>query len=192
MTDPETVENLEQTESKESPVYTVKTRKCISCDGTEMAPEKREFTGMETTLLYTCPNCDAKVEFKSLSQAGMMACLGLLVLGFITVIATNGPVYWDLVDYLLYIAVVLLFAFVPGSILIPYWAHPVTGEKKITETDLDFKSGSFADGFSDVMQRAIIRFERHGFWRGFLTPIVFIAVVLGIATAIGMVNYYVF
>ena len=173
-------------------VYTVKTRKCLSCDEMGMLPEQRAFTGMETTIVYTCPDCDAKVEFKSLSQAGMTSSLGLMVLVFLTAIFAEDIEWWDLTDYLIYGLVVLLFLYVPVSTLLPYWAHPVTGEKQITESDLAFDADSFAEGFSDVMQRAIIKFEKHGFWRGFFTPIVAIAGVLAVATAIGMVNFYFF
>jgi len=170
----------------------VKTRKCISCEGTGMMPELRKFTGMETTIVYVCPDCDAKVEFKSLGQAGLTLSVGLMGLAFISAVFLSDKTFGSVTDYLIYTVVVLLVLYVLVCPLLPYWAHPITGEKQITDPDLDFASADFADGFSDVMQRAIIKFERHGFWRGFLTPIIFIAVVLGIATAIGMVNYYLF
>ena len=121
----------------------------------------------------------------------MMASIGLMGFVLISVVATSGSGQWDFVDYLLYTAGVLLFAFVPGAILVPYWTHPVSGEKQIENPGLDFSASSFSEGFSDAMQRAIIKFERHGFWRGFLTPILVVAAVLAVATAIGMINYYV-
>ena len=83
LTEPENTEPEPGTTPK---VYTVKIRDCVSCDEKGMLPDKRAFTGMETTIVYACPDCDAKVEFKSLCHAGMTSSLGLAVLVFLTVI----------------------------------------------------------------------------------------------------------
>ena len=187
------VENRQTKAAIEMPAaFTVKTRKCRACGDAGMVPEERQFTGMETTIVYACPSCSATVEFKSVSQAGLMTALGIMVLAVITAIATGGPGYWSVGNYLLYGFVVLLFSFVPISILLPYWYHPVTGEKTITGHSLDFEDPNFSEGFTDPMQRAIIKFEQHSFWRGFFTPIIFAATFLGIAAAIGMINFYYF
>ncbi len=155
-----------------------------------MMPEQRKFTGMETTLLYVCPACDAKVEFQSLSQAGVRLSVGLMGLVLRTGVFITDVASWGFINYLIYGGVLLVLAYVLASPLLPYWAHPVTGAQQITESDLSFDSAGFANNFSDVMQRSIIKFERHGFWRGFVTPLVFIVVVLGVAAAIGMVGHY--
>lgn len=176
----------EQTEIK------VKTRKCRACGHKGMIPDNRVFTGMETTLTYICPACDATVEMKSLSQAGLILTVGSILLAIVTFISTEGPLPWDMGDYLLYMGLVILVFYMPANILYPYWRHPVTGEKNISTANASVEDEEFIKNFKDPMQRGIIRFERFGFLGGILIPILFIAVILGMATVIGMINFYYF
>jgi len=167
----------------------IKTRLCSECGDKVMMPEDRKFTGMETTITYRCSSCDAVAEIRSLSQAGFMAALGALVLTVVTLIAVQGPGYWDMNDYLLYLLFVCAVFGVPVYFLLPHWLYPVTGEAETTATNVDFEDESFIEGYSDPIQRGIIKLERHGFWRGFFTPIIFIVLFLGTAAIIGYINF---
>ena len=170
----------------------VKTRRCRTCGDEGMMPDSRVFTGMETTLTYICPACDAAVEMKSLSQAGLILTVGSIILAVVTFISVQGPLPWDMTDYLLYLGLVILVFYMPANILYPYWCHPVTGEKNISTARAGIADSEFIKNNKDPLQRGIIRFERFGFLGGILIPLLFIVVILGMATVIGMINFYYF
>lgn len=167
----------------------VKTRPCNACGDKAMMPDSRTFTGMETTIIYKCPACEHTVEIKSLSQAGLMSALGAVILSVITFIMVEDPMAWDVSDTLWYLFFLALILLVPVSILLPHWAHPVTGEQETTLANVDFNDEGFIEDFKDPVQRSIIKLEKHGFWRGFLTPIIFIVLFLGAAAIIGYINF---
>jgi len=154
-----------------------------------MVPDSRTFTGMETTILYKCPACDHTVEIKALSQAGFMAAVGAVILAFITFIMVEDPMPWEVSDYLWYLFFVALVFFVPVLTFHPHWKHPVTGEAETSSAKVDFEDESYIEDFKDPVQRSIIKLEKHGFWRGLLTPIIFIVLFLGAAAVIGFINY---
>ncbi|PCI34453.1 MAG: hypothetical protein COB54_01315 [Alphaproteobacteria bacterium] len=157
-----------------------------------MMPDSRGFTGMETTVTYLCPTCEATVEIQSMGQAGLKLAVGLIVLAVVTFMVLENPGPWDMVDYLLYSGFVFVVLYLPASILIPHWAHRVTGERDMAADSLDFGTDDFARTIQDPVQKGIIRFERFGFLGGFIAPLIFIALVLGAATLIGMINFYYF
>jgi hypothetical protein len=168
----------------------VTTRSCRLCGDQSMKPKSRDWTGMETTITYECPSCANIIELNALSQAGLMSALGLIVLAIVSGIMMESPGPWDMSDYLIYGGVLLACAYVPLSILYPHWRYPVSNQSK--KINSDFRDTSLLRSHSDPVRRRIIKFDRHGFWRGFLTPILFIAIVLMGAALIGMLNFYVF
>ncbi|WP_417462810.1 hypothetical protein [Kordiimonas sp.] len=163
-------------------------RICRLCGDPGMKPESRDWTGMETTVTYACPGCDNTVKFNALSQAGLMSALGLIVLAIVTFFMVESPGMWETSDFLIYGGILLACAYVPLNILLPHWRYPISpeGGKRAPVTPDD---NSLHQSTSDPLRRKIIEFERHGFWRGFLTPIVFIVIVLAAATLIGMLTF---
>ena len=157
-----------------------------------MLPNSRSFTGIETTITYTCPACEATVEIQSLGQAGLKLAVGLILAVVVTFIALDSPGSWAVSDYFLYSAFMLVVLYLPASILIPHLTHRVTGERDIPTTGLDFNTGDVDQAIQDPVQQGIIRFEKFSFLGGFLAPLFFIAAVLGAATLIGMINFYYF
>ena len=170
----------------------VRARTCRHCGDPCMKPRSREWTGMETTVTYVCPTCDKSIGLNALSHAGMMSALGLIVLSIVAGVMMNSPSPWRVSDYVVYGLVLAGCVYVPGNILYPHWRYPISRQTATTARVIDFVDNTFTHYHRDPIRRRIIKFERHGFWRGFFTPILFIIIVLAVATAIGLLNFYVF
>ncbi len=170
-------------------VNSLQARSCHKCITGTLLPEGREWTGMETTVTYVCSNCKSAVDFMALSQAGLMTAIGMIILGIVSFFMFESYAWWGVVDYLSYSIVVLMVGYIPIYILYPYWRHPIVKEPKTSLFEID--PMPLQETERDPPRRLIFRFERFGFWQGFFAPIIFISLILGIATAIGMVNHYV-
>lgn len=167
----------------------VHARTCHNCGDQGMKPKRREWTGMETTVTFSCSACGNQVELNSVSHAGLMTAMGLILLAIVTAVMAESSAPWEFGDYILYGIVLIACVYLPANILVPHWRYPQSNQVACGD---DFDDTNITHSRSDPIRRRILKFERYGFWRGFFTPILFIAVVLAVATAIGLINFYVF
>lgn len=167
----------------------IKTRKCSECESTDMTPCKRNFTGLESTILYKCPGCEATVEIKSLFHSGLFTLLAIFFFGLINVFWVDWNTSWGMGAILGYIVLALVIFLFPLAGMAPHYLNPVTGERLANKDDEILQGEAYIRGFNDVLQRFILRMESHGFLFGFFAPLVVIGIILGTASLLGFINH---
>lgn len=162
-----------------------KTRKCSQCGENSLELTESSFSIYGYDEKFHCSNCDFKTEITPAGGQGhsfAMYVLFMLVLYFMFLGGFDDRP-WDTSDYVIFWFFALAGFWLTLSNYANHQANPVVNHELGGDAqDPVMSKTSFIHRF----------FSQASFLPGFLFPIIIIALVLGIATAIGMVNYYYF
>lgn len=161
-----------------------KIRKCSKCGEVKLLPVSRELQIYNSVILHKCDGCGEKVEITPPASIGILITCGVLALGFWYAILFWGNSYFDIYTVLMFGIAVAAFAFVTLPPIIKLIKNP-----EIKDTGVDAKELPIDNGAQHFAKRPILWLERLGMIAGLLSPLIFIAIILGVATLIGYINF---
>jgi len=158
------------------------TRQCSNCKTPTMKPVSRKLQIYNSVIRYKCSNCSANIELTPLASIGIQLTVGLLVLGFWGMILFSGAGQAGTISLLFYAGAWLLLF---GITIIPALKHMQYPNSNISNSQSPFEATSNPH----LLSRAILWIDKQGFVAGMLAPIIFIALILGIAALIGYISF---
>ncbi|MGB0694421.1 MAG: hypothetical protein ACPGOY_02150 [Rhodospirillaceae bacterium] len=160
------------------------TRKCRNCGSPHMAVDQVFYQGFGNVLRYVCPDCGHRKDFVAKGKLGSsltMITLGVLIVGgFLYYLNFETPCWdcgWITVVGLVFIALWIGLAVHETW---PYFAYPVTGERR------DGVGAQDLDSPDDPIQKSLSWVDGLSFITGVLAPILLIIVVLGTAVVFSL------
>lgn len=161
-----------------------KIRKCKQCGEEKLFPVSRSLQIYNSVIQLECEGCGEKVSVTPVASIGILISVGLLALGFWYFILFGHNSYFDIYTVMAFGVAVAAFLFVTIPTILVHVMNPIAKHQNFEEPDIEITHGE-----KHIAKRPIIWLERLGMIGGFLAPLIFIAVILGIATLIGYVNF---
>ncbi len=159
------------------------TRLCPNCKTPTMMPISRRLQIYNSVICYKCSKCEKDVELIPLASIGVLLVVGLLALGFWGMILFSGPGQPGTISLIIFASASLSLFGTTAAQALKHRRYPVSRNNASPPISLEISSGSH------VAKRAILWVEKLGFVAGMLAPIIFIALILGIAAIIGYINF---
>ncbi len=156
-------------------------RQCAKCGEPAMMPVERKMEIYNSVYRYKCENCQHEVELVPTGSIGVQISLGL-ALAFVI----WGIFYFDRYNTALdWVWFAVVASVLPAMALFQLWKHrrypPVEPGNAALSLEVSETSA--------ITKKPVLWVESLGLLAGLLVPILFIAAFLGIAAAIGLVNF---
>lgn len=156
-------------------------RKCSKCSEPTLMVVSRKMELYNSVYKFECSNCGEKVDIVPQGSIAMQFTVSALFAGFVWfVFMEGGQNGW--IDYIAYSMVVLALPIMSAMQLQTHYDNPVV-DKQAKKVHLTMEKSA------SLTQKPVTFVENLGFLAGLLAPLLVIAVVLGIAAAIGYVNF---
>lgn len=170
--------------SKRCGVTMPKIRKCSKCGEAKLRPVSRNLQIYNSVIQHVCEGCGGKVEITPPASIGLLITVGLLALGFWYAIMFWGNSHFDIYTVLMFGVAVVAFAFVTLPPIIKLIKNPEILETSAEDDELPINKGA-----QHFAKRPILWLERLGMIAGLLAPLIFVAIILGVAALIGYINF---
>lgn len=161
-----------------------KIRKCMQCGEDRLYPVSRSLQIYNSVIQHECEGCGEKVSVTPAASIGILITVGLLALAFWYFILFGRNSFYDLYTIIAFGVAVAAFLFVTIPPILVHVMNPIAKGINTEEPNIEITSGE-----KHIAKRPILWLERLGMIAGMLTPLIFIAIFLGIAALIGYVNY---
>ncbi len=169
---------------KTGPALPLDTRRCRKCGCEGFRAVDTEWSGSGHDIIFRCPQCGHKKKLTPLGGLGMMTAITALAIGIVLAFLLTMTWRDPLAEYFFGTLIVLWLGYL-GFSWLNYWLYPKTGVRERDPQEIQTPAAP-----SDPLQKAITSVEGQTVWRGALTPIIVIVVVLGASTLLGLVNWY--
>ena len=155
---------------------TVDLRHCAKCGSEEMRLEKIEWDGMGNQWNYICPTCNHEKSIEPAGKNGAILFAGLVILAAGAAIMIEGHTR-DWQSWSIFGVVAVFLLGFPVKALVDHFRYKITG---VAELSVE------VDVLTDPLQKGIEKTEKMGFLKGFLSPLLLIVIVLGLAMIYGL------